>query len=126
MPSPLEWGKFIEKVLKGMLDAITMLGLIDEDTIVPQAFVELDKFVNCVLTAEEKAAMTYDVLTSEHGLLLLQMLQKDIHKISIYVYERLRTTTISLSLSLSLRYFSILSESYTWLTSGIVFHTGSS
>ncbi|EDR00300.1 uncharacterized protein LACBIDRAFT_334225 [Laccaria bicolor S238N-H82] len=79
MPSPLEWGEFIGKVSKGALDAITMLGLIDEDTTVPQAFVELDKFVNRVLTAEEKAAMTYDVLTGEHGLLLLQMLQKDIH-----------------------------------------------
>ena len=32
----------------------------------PQAFVELSEFVNCAVTAEEKAAMTYDVLTSEH------------------------------------------------------------
>jgi hypothetical protein len=68
MPSPLEWGEFIEKVSKGALDAITMLGLIDKDTTVPQAFVELDEFVNRVLTAEEKAAMTYDVLTGEHSL----------------------------------------------------------
>jgi hypothetical protein len=75
MPSPLEWGEFIEKVLKGALDAITMLGLIDEDTTVPQAFVELDEFVNRVLTAEEKAAMTYDVLTGEHGLCKYKRLQ---------------------------------------------------
>ena len=68
MPSPLEWGKFIEKVSKGGLDALIMLGLIDEDTTVPQAFADLDAFVNRVLTSEEKSAMTYDVLTGEHSL----------------------------------------------------------
>ena len=68
MPSPLEWGKFIEKVSKGGLDVLIMLGLIDEDMTVPQAFADLVAFVNHVLTSEEKSAMTYDVLTGEHSL----------------------------------------------------------
>jgi hypothetical protein len=68
MPSPLDWGKFIEKVSKGALDGMIMLGLIDEDTTVPQAFADLYDFVNGVLTPEEKSAMTYDVLMSEHSL----------------------------------------------------------
>jgi hypothetical protein len=68
MPSPLDWGKFIEKVSKGALAAMTMLGLIDEDTTVPQAFADLDDFVNRALTPEEKSAITYDVLTGEHSL----------------------------------------------------------
>ena len=68
MPSPLDWGKLIEKVSKGALDGMTMLGLIDGDTTVPQAFADLDAFVNRMLTSEEKSAMTYDVLTGEHSL----------------------------------------------------------
>jgi hypothetical protein len=68
MPSPLDWGKFIEKVSKGALAAMTMLGLIDEDTTVPQAFADLDDFVNRALTPEEKSAITYNVLTGEHSL----------------------------------------------------------
>ena len=44
------------------------LGLVDEDTTVPQAFADLDEFVNRMLTPEEKSAMTYDVLTGEHSL----------------------------------------------------------
>ena len=68
MPSPLDWGKFIEKVSKGALDGMAMLGLVDEDTTVPQAFADLDEFVNRTLTPEEKSAMTYDVLTGEHSL----------------------------------------------------------
>jgi hypothetical protein len=68
MPSALDWGKLIEKVGKGALDAMIMLGLIDEDTTVPQAFADLDAFVNRELTSEEKSSMTYDVLTGEHSL----------------------------------------------------------
>jgi hypothetical protein len=68
MSSALDWGKLIEKVGKGALDAMIMLGLIDEDTTVPQAFADLDDFVNRELTSEEKSAMTYDVLTGEHSL----------------------------------------------------------
>jgi hypothetical protein len=68
MPSPLEWGKFIERVSKGALAGMTMLGLVDDDTTVSQAFADLHEFVNRTLTPEEKAAMTYDVLTSEHSL----------------------------------------------------------
>ena len=68
MPSPLDWGKFIEKVSKGALDGMAMLGLVDEDTTVPQAFADLHEFVNHTLTPEEKSAMTYDVLTGEHSL----------------------------------------------------------
>ena len=62
------WGKFIEKVSKGALDGMAMLGLVDEDTTVPQAFADLHEFVNRTLTPEEKSAMTYDVLTGEHSL----------------------------------------------------------
>ena len=74
MPSPLDWGKLIEKVLKGALVGMTMLGLIDGDTTVPQAFADLDPFVNCMLTTEEKSAMTYEVLTGEHSLCKYQQL----------------------------------------------------
>ena len=50
------------------LDGMAMLGLVDEDTTVLQAFADLDEFVNRTLTPEEKSTMTYDVLTGEHSL----------------------------------------------------------